>query len=298
MFVLSLMLLVPGAEDPADTLAKKMLPVYVKEASDYSFAIETSPKTKKQLEFKKEPIFEWSNPVREGVQQGVVFVWLRDGRPAALGSIFSSRHEKPQGRKITHEFHALDTEKLLVTRPEGVLNEWKPKAGLERKELTGAPAPADTPAARLIQLKKLAAEFTGYETDQEKKRWDLRLLPAPLYRYPAAKTGVIDGALFSLVSTAGTDPEVLLLIEAREVEGKARWEYACGRFSDRNLYIQRSDKDVWSSVRSETNGFNNDEQHLYRLYADKVVDLDGKLLARVRVTDKSWWGEVIPVEDK
>jgi hypothetical protein len=298
MFVLSLMLLVPGAEDPADTLAKKMLPVYVKEASDYSFAIETTSKTKNALEFKKEPIFEWSNTTREGLQQGVVFLWLRDGRPAAIGSIFSQPHDKPAGRQIMHEFHALDTEKLIVTRPKETLNEWKPKAGLERKELTGTAAPAATPGARLIQMKKLAAEFTGYETDQDNKRWDLRLLPAPLYRYPAAKTGVIDGALFTLVSTAGTDPEVLLVIEAREVEGKARWEYACGRFSDRNLYVQRNDKDVWSMVRSDTNAFNNDAQHLYRLYADKVVNLDGKLLARVRVTEKVPWGEVVLVEEK
>src|SRR5262249_57146973 len=124
--------------------------------------------------------------------------------------------------------------------------------------------------------------------DGEGKKWDLRLLPAPLYRYPEARSGVTDGALFTLVSNAGTDPEVLLLIEAREVGGKLRWEYACGRFSDRSLYVQRRDKDVWSSVRSETNVFNNDPLHLYRTYADKVVSLDGKLLARVRVTPAVW----------
>ena len=31
------------------------------------------------------------------------------------------------------------------------------------------------------------------------KKLELRLLPTPLYRYPTAKTGVIDGALFTLV---------------------------------------------------------------------------------------------------
>ena len=259
----------------------------------------SSPATqaKKKLELKKEPVFEWSNPTRQGVQQGVVFLWLRDGRPAAIGSIFSQPQDKPAGRQVIHEFHALDTEKLLVTRPKGSLNEWKPQAGLARKELTDAPAPAATPAARLIQMRRLAQEFTGYETDAEGKQWDLRLLPAPLYRYPA-KSGVVDGALFTLVSTAGTDPEVLLIIEAREEGGKARWEYACARFSDRNLYVKRNDKDIWSMVRSDTNTFNNDPQHLYSLYADKVMSLEGKLLARVRVTEKVWWGEVIPVDEK
>ena len=293
MTALSFALLLASA-DPDDGLAKKMLPIYVKEAEAYSFAVESDPK--KTLELKKEPIFEWSNPVRSGLQQGVVFLWLRDGRPAALGSIFSQPDSKLPGRKVIHEFHALDRDKLVVTRT-GALNEWKPQAGFERKELPEAGAPADTPAARLLQMKKLAAEFTGHE-DQAGKRWELRLLPAPLYRYPAAKTGVIDGALFALVSNAGTDPEVLLLIEAKEEKGKTRWEYACGRFSDRNIYVKRKDKEVWSSILNETNIHGHDPLHTYRCYGDKVVTMEGKLLARIRVTDKNWIGEVIPAEDK
>ena len=113
-----------------------------------------------------------------------------------------------------------------------------------------------------------------------------------------AKTGVIDGALFALVSTAGTDTEVLLLIEAREEKGKTRWEYAFGRFSDRNLYVQRKDKEVWSSVLSETNTHLHDALHTYGLYSDKIVSLEGKLLARVQVTPEVKFGKVIPVDDK
>ena len=225
------LLLVLAADDPADTLAKKMLPIYLKEAEAYSLMVESAPK--KPLELQKEPVFEWTNPIRDGVQQGVIFLWLRDGRPAAVGCIFSQPHWQAPGRKVLHELHALDLEKLLVTRDAH--NQWKPEAGWARKELTDAPAPAETRAARLIQMKKLAADFTGHEIDgQEKKRLELRLLPTPLYRYPAAKaepvpkapgeatktTGVIDGAMFALLSEAGTDPEVLLLIEARRSRGR------------------------------------------------------------------------------
>jgi hypothetical protein len=295
MVVLGLTLLLIAA-DPDDGLAKQMLPVYVKEVSEYTMAVESAPK--EALALKKEPIFEWSNPVRSGVQQGVVFLWLRDGRPAVLCSVFSEPEGRLKGRKVIHEFHALDPEKLIVSRPAGAMNEWKPEAGLARKELGDAPAPAATAAARLLQMRQLAQEFTGYETDNEGKRWDLRLLPAPLYRYPEAKSGVLDGALFTLVSEAGTDPEVLLLLEARETDGKLRWEYAFGRFSDRNLFVLRKDKDIWSLVRSDTNTFLHDPQHTYRTYADKVVSLDGKLLARVRATEKIWWGEFFPVNDK
>ena len=46
---------------------------------------------------------------------------------------------------VYHEFHALDREKLLVSRPEGALNEWTPQAGLERKELADAGEPGTAP---------------------------------------------------------------------------------------------------------------------------------------------------------
>src|SRR5262249_52887581 len=105
MNILTLLLVLPAAE-PDTCLPKMLLPVYVKEAEAYSVAVESAPK--EQLELKKEPIFEWSNPGRSGVQQGVVFLWLRDGRPVALASIFSSPDEKLPGRRITHELHALD----------------------------------------------------------------------------------------------------------------------------------------------------------------------------------------------
>jgi len=292
---LLLLVLVLAADDGLEALAKKMLPIYLKEAAEYSMAVESAPQRK--LELKKEPVFEWSNPIRSGLQQGVCFLWLRDGRPAAFSSIFSQPDGKLPGRRIIHEFHALDTEKLIVRRPNA-LNEWKPQAGLARAELPDAGAPAATPGARLIQMRRLAHEFSGQNIDKEGMRWELRLLPAPLFRYPAAKTGVVDGALFTLVSNAGTDPEVLLILEAREESGKLYWDYACGRFSDRDLHVRRKDKEIWSSIRSETDTILHDAQHLYRLYSDKVMTIDGKLLARVRTTEKVWWGEVFPVDEK
>jgi hypothetical protein len=294
MGLLSLFLVL-AADDPAEGLAKQMLPVYLKEIAVYSLAVESAPT--KALELTREPVFEWSNPVRSGSQQGVVYLWLRDGRPAALGCIFSSPDGRLPGRRVIHEFHALDREKLLVSRPNA-WNEWKPQAGLERKELPDAPAPAATPAARLLQMKRLAQEFTGHLIDKRGERCDLRLLPAPLFRYPSTRAGVVDGALFTLVSTDGTDPEVLLLLEARQEDGNLRWEYACGRFSNRDLHVQRKDKEVWSSVQSATNPFGHDPLHLYRIYTDKVVTLDGKMLARVRVSEKRPYGETIPVDEK
>jgi hypothetical protein len=293
MILLSLCL-VFAADDADNSLSKKMLPIYVKEVKTYSLAVESDPK--KALELKKEPVFEWLNPARN-TQQGAVFLWLRDGRPAALACIFSAPNHGLGGRNIHHELHALDAEKLLVKRD--AYNQWKPQAGLARKELSDDTAPAAAAGTRLLQMRRLAREFTGHSIDREGKRWQLRLLPTPLYRYPAAKTGVVDGALFALMSSAGTDPEVLLLIEASQDSGKMRWQYACGRFSDWELHVQRKDKEVFSSIPSENNPFSHDPLHLYRLFPEKVVTLEGKLLARIRQKNPRLpSGEVIPVEDK
>ena len=218
-----------------------MLPIYVKEAETYSIAVESGPK--KALELKKEPVFEWLNPAREH-QQGAVFLWLRDGRPAALGVHLlppAPQAARPGGHARTARARPRE-----AGGEAGRADQWKPEAGLARKELPDAPAPADDrrgaapPDAEAGRRSSPATASIG-----TKKRWELRLLPTPLYRYPTAKTGVIDGALFALMSTAGTDPEVLLLIEAHEDEGKTRWEYACGRFSDWELRVQRKDKEVF-----------------------------------------------------
>jgi hypothetical protein len=287
------LLLVLAADEPADNLSKQMLPIYVKEAQTYTIAVSSAPE--QPLKLKKEPVFEWLNPVRSA-QQGAVFLWLHDGRPAALACIFSHKDDKLPGRKINHELHALDREKLIVKRDE--YNQWKPQAGLERKTLPDAPVPAATPGARLLQMRRLVQEFKGHSIDRDGKRWELRLLPTPMYRYPAARSGVVDGALFALLSTAGTDPEVLLLLEAREVDGRLRWEYACGRFSDWELHVGRKGHEVFASIPSDENPFFHDPLHLYRIYSEKIVTPEGKVLARIRSTPRFPWGEVIPAEDK
>jgi hypothetical protein len=109
MAALSLILVLTAA-DPDDDLAKKMLPIYRKEIAEYSLAVESAPK--KELELKKEPVYEWSNPVRPTQGQGVVFLWLREGRPAALGCIFSQPVPRPKGRRVYHKVPA-----SRVTRP-------------------------------------------------------------------------------------------------------------------------------------------------------------------------------------
>jgi hypothetical protein len=101
-----------------------------------------------------------------------------------------------------------------------------------------------------------------------------------------------------MVTEAGTDPEALLIVEARMVDGKLRWEFACGRFTDWELHVQRKEKELFTSNPHQTQLFRNDKEHLYRIYPDKIVTLEGKVLAKIRESDTKPYGEVIPVGEK
>src|SRR5262249_1014958 len=152
------------------------------------------------------PIYVWTNPTRSGGQHGAVFVWLYRGRPVAIGSTFS--HPEEGQRMVCHEFHSLATGPLLPDHGKAP-ESWTPKAPIEFVRFPNAPAPDASPAKRLLQMRTLSREFTAHSIDYQKERWELRLLPQPLYRYEKPQDDVIDGSLFGFVSSAGTDPEVV-----------------------------------------------------------------------------------------
>ena len=64
----------------------------------------------------------------------------------------------------------------------------------------------------------------------------------------------------------GTDPEILLLIEARKENGVFTWQYAAGRFSDRKLRLNLDDQEVWSV---ETSTFEDRKGAYFVMNAEK-----------------------------
>lgn len=142
---------------------------------------------------------------------------MKDGRPEAVGTMFSTLATwmKPPRRAVVHEFHTLSAQKLYPVKPESSQYEWQPQAGLKLQPVPDAPAVADSPALRLVQMHNIARGFSGETSGMDQRRWELRLLPQPALRYQPEQTEVLDRALFLYVSTAGTDPEVIIPIETR-----------------------------------------------------------------------------------
>jgi hypothetical protein len=209
-------------------------------AAEYEFRI---GKDDKPLELVRESRLKWSNPAASDVQ-GNLFVWTRDGRPLVVGCFmrwFSTRSV------MQHEFHSLAEEPLKAKfhgDPVWATNQ----AGLKFADIPGAPAPAAGEAQRLLQLRKLAKEFSA--TAKYRKAPDdteLRLLTQPLHRYAAPKQGVVNGGLFAFVR--GTDPELFVLVEARGKDtATARWQFAAARMTNMaELRLRHQDRQVWEA---------------------------------------------------
>jgi len=247
---LSLILLVQvesvEKDDPEFVKAqqKKWNEVYRTEAGTYEISLKGD--RQKVLKLQPDPVLLWSNPVRVGETNGAVFVWTYEGRAEAVGTIFSHlSRQDPAKRHIAHSFHSLSLDPLIAERNE--TRSWKIDVpGIQPEKIAGAAVPAETAALRLTQMRDLAREFSA-TTSLDGVDQDLRLLTQPLYRYESKSTEVIDGALFTFVT--GTDPELMLVIEARRNAGGPAWHFGAGRFTDLALTLRRKEAVLWKYER-------------------------------------------------
>jgi hypothetical protein len=259
-----------AVEKPAPTptkVAEQLQALHLDEAAKWQMRLDESGKERAEL--LRKPVYIWSNPIRSGGQNGSVFVWLDHGRPVVVGSIFS--HPEEGRRVICNEFHSLALGRLIPTR-QPTDQVWEPKAAITLNSLKEAPAPDSSAGRRLIQMRALSREFTAHSIDNNKERWELRLLPQPLYRYDAPTGQVIDGALFAYVTSAGTDPEVILALEAHRTGNTTAWYYRAIRFSDSDLFVEHKGKEVWTSIRDDRNQLFFNPDHTYRLLRDRFID--------------------------
>ncbi len=227
------------------------------------------PDQKRKAEIVAEPVFRWQNLSRANGQSGAMYVWVDGGRPVVIGGVFSN----PEGnrRVIMHEFHALGPERLFPVFRDSE-SKWLPGAGVTLKPLPDSPPAEETFAKRTLQLRAIARDFTANSTDNEKQRWELRLLPKPLYRYDKPMGDIIDGALLAFVSDAGTDPEIILILEARKEQDRTTWYYRTVRLSISDLYVDYLGKRVWTSLRDDPAGPFGNKDNTYGLIRDRAID--------------------------
>jgi hypothetical protein len=188
------------------------------------------------LEMEPEPVLRWPNSTRD-THEGATFVWTLNGRPEAIGCVWEN------GGYWAHAFHSLSDGKL-VARHNRVTIWQTDKPGLEFTRFPEAPEPADSAAKRLVQMKELSRRFRCGLTEVGRKSEELRFLPHPLYRYKTERKDLIDGGLFAFVQ--GTDPEVVLVLEAAQHDGKSEWRYAITRRTGMAVEADLDGKPIWA----------------------------------------------------
>jgi hypothetical protein len=206
-------------------------------AAKYEFVV--ADKEKSPAKLLAEPVLRWSNPA-VGEIHGNVFLWTKDTRPIAIGSLFKwfSPHTH-----TSHEFQSL-TDQPLVASYDG-RQVWTVKSpGVNFRQIDKAEPPADSSNRRQTQMRQLAKRFRGDMRSREGEDVELRLLTQPIYKYEAAKEGVLEGGLFAFVE--GTDPEILLLIEARNDDKGTRWYAAGARMQNVMVRLKLDEAEFWS----------------------------------------------------
>lgn len=187
------------------------------------------------------PRLRFSNPV-VGEFYAHLFVWTNNGRPEAVASI--QKWYMPN--EILHvELQSLAARPITVDYRQETI--WHPEeAGTTFAAIPGAPAPAKVAPARLREMRQLAREFhtrikavnRGGDIDEE-----LRQLAQPIYRYASDESSVHDGAIFAFVR--GTDPELLLIIEAHRSTDASIWIYAFAPMNSFEFHAFHRECEVW-----------------------------------------------------
>jgi len=183
-----------------------------------------------------EPILNWSNPIRL-TRAGGMFLWTLDGRPQVALCVY------PNNDRYDYEFQSLS--EWPLTASVGRAAAWEPsEAGVTFKTLEDVPPPGRSRGQTLLQMRRFVKDFSGKLVPRGSAEVPLRLLPAPVYRYPerGLAEGYIDGGVFVFVQ--GTDPEVVLVVEALSGD-EPRWQYALARMSVVPSRITLRDETVW-----------------------------------------------------
>jgi hypothetical protein len=246
-------------DDPVkdkDEEARRELQLKNMKRSAAQYSISLADDRKKLFKWHENAVMRWSNPL-VNVKDGAVYLWTDRGRPQAIIKLYTFDNEL-----FTHECVSLSESRLIAER-EGKIA-WNPtEPGIKFSELPDAPKPAESAAERLRQMKALAGKFSATYTPipKDAKPFELRLLIQPLLRFEKSDDPqYLDWALFAFAN--GTDPQGLLLIEARRTEGSRRYYYAFAKMASGAVHARYDDKEIFTSEKYD---FSRDPKRTFLL---------------------------------
>ncbi len=198
------------------------------------------------LKLSDKPVFRYDDQPRRFID-ATMWVWTDQGRPVAFQKIEALEYGDPEApsSRWQHCFTSTALDRLAVEWPEK-RHFRSTEPGIVFAPLAAAPAVAEGNAPRKRQARELARKFTGRIVTSPKANiaQQMRLLTTPILEYIDPQTKEYRGSVFGL-STNGTNPDVLVLLEVRGDEERPAWHFAPARMTCCEVTLSFADTKVW-----------------------------------------------------
>ncbi|HWB09835.1 MAG TPA: hypothetical protein VG826_11435 [Pirellulales bacterium] len=189
------------------------------------------------------PVFRYDDQPRRFLD-ATMWVWTDGGRPVAFEKIEAMDRGRPQWATL---FTSV-SEGLLTVQWDESREYRSTSPGVDFRPLPSAPdVPARSSAQRLAAREVVRGFSARILTDVgPDKTEEMRLLPAPIFEYTDPETKQFRGAIFGL-TTGGTNPDVLILLEPRESGAKSVWNYSVTRMTTCGVTLRYGEATVWKA---------------------------------------------------
>lgn len=187
------------------------------------------------------PVFRYDDKPRHFLD-ATLWAWTDAGRPVAFEKIEAIDSQTPIWQ---HCFTSASAELLKVEWADGRRYQTT-SPGVEFRPLAEAPAVAAGAAQRKRQARELVREFSArIVTDLASNQSEaMRLLPRAIFEYSEPQSQAFLGAVFGL-TTSGTNPDLLLLLEPRGEGETLQWNYAVARMTAGGVSLRYRGTPVW-----------------------------------------------------
>ena len=206
-----------------------------------------------------EPVMRWSH-YDIGRYYGDLHVVTANERPVAIFAMFRWFHPTTPAYFCAT---ALD-DSGVIARKNGTTI-WRPStSSVDWKPLPNARPPGRSAASRLVHMRRYARRFSGEVSNRpvaDRNTFKtLRLLPQPIYRY---STDVVDGAIFAF--SEGTNPAVLVCLEADLDPAKPTWRYGIARRWSFESHMSFDNQEIWTAPSTRPRNTNSTSPYLLTL---------------------------------
>jgi hypothetical protein len=198
------------------------------------------------------PLMKYTDVPRQ-IEMATMWVWQIEGQPVALGKV--EAYQRKEGSKWLYCFTSGSTGLVESKWPDGRRFQAR-KPGMEWGALNG-PAPQETAAGQLRQMKELFTRFTATARDDLLKTTDeLRPLARPIHEYSSPKQGVIQGILCGFAAN-GTNPDVVVALEAigsKDGKDSPSWRFGVIGMTASGISVKLDKTEVYTRPYSRSAG--------------------------------------------